>query len=132
MNIGKSLVTFGLTGMIAALPVARSAADQNTGIVRGYVRDEKTNQPVCAMRVYAVSATENTWSTVTDNQGFFVFLALFPGVAKVAAAAAGEVPERNVGVSPNHYSELTLYVRSPAAQRSPACRRDASIRTTAD
>ncbi len=108
---------------MATLAVAQSAADQNTGIVRGYVRDEKTNQPVCGVRVYAVSPTENTWSTVTDDQGFFVFLALFPGVAKVAAAAAGEVPERNVGVSPNHYSELTLYVRSPAVQPLADCRR---------
>lgn len=90
--------------------LASANADGNTGMVRGFVRTANTNEPVCGVRVYASSNTERIWSTVTNEQGFFVFLALFPGIAHVSAELPRGPLERNVQVSANLLSEVTLYV----------------------
>lgn len=87
-----------------------SYADGNTGSVRGFVRTAQTNEPVCGVRVYASSNTERIWSTLTDQRGFFVFLALFPGIAQVSAGLPRGPLARNVQVSANLLSEVTLYV----------------------
>ncbi len=98
-----------------------ASADPNTGIVRGYVRSEHSGRALCGVRVYATSSTENTWSTLTDDHGFFVFLALFPGIATLNAQAPRGELERNVQVSANRYSELILYVEERAGRPFSRC-----------
>lgn len=110
VNFRRFVIGLTASILLTAGWSAAGFADGNTGTVRGYVRTANANEPVCGVRVFATSNTENVWSTLTDEHGFFVFLSLFPGVATVSPKSPRGSSERNVQVSANLVSEVTLYV----------------------
>jgi len=117
----KCAAVLVLTASIYLLPVLPARADQNTGIIRGYVYVSHTRVPVCGVRVFAESDNQPADSTVTDRHGFFVFIARFPGTVRVYVHDPNPQAERFVGVHPNFYAEPVLYQSRRVRGQNQTC-----------
>jgi Carboxypeptidase regulatory-like domain len=72
---------------IAPIPLNQSVYEGVVSI-RGSVMDSSRNQPIGGATVYARSETDYQ-TTVSDEQGNFYFLQLFPGTYEFSAEKAG-------------------------------------------
>lgn len=127
----KLLRCFLKSALVITVAASPAISQQNSAALRGRISDE-LNASIVGASVTITDATGQTKSTVSNNEGTYVFSGLAPGRYVVRAAAKGFAPSGNeVDLKPGPGSSLDVTLKVTIEEQRVTIAGDTPVSTEA-